>query len=341
LGGIGYVRITNNCAVALTNPGALDYNIVTASNPMSFHQYKIYGYHYRPNGVANQTIVPITNTYVTQTIGNYTSDPGGQIFVNGNVIIGGDSNSSTDPNQVVQGKITVVATGNIWIADSIRVDGTHDTSIDPNGIPAVDNPNFLGLISQGVIKIVDPGQLTSSPANVTGYIYQPIGIKKSASDPGYIRYMPDPTIVEASITVAGGGWGAENVDSSGGRRMYSGSSDTLVLHGAISEVVRGVVNIGDPIVDGYAKQYYYDSRLLPVLPVCSAPILGDLNGDCVVDFEDVAIMALHWLESNLSADDPPICTSPIEGDVTNDCSIDFLDLAIMASHWLECNLSPL
>jgi hypothetical protein len=264
-GGIGYIRITNNCAVRLMDPGPSDYNCVTAT---TFNQYKIYGYHYKPNSSTCptcQTTVPITNTYVTQTIGGYTSDPGGQIYVNGNVIIGGDSNSSTDPNQVVNGKITVVATGNIWIADSIRAYGPVDRSLDPNGIPnANTNTSVLGLIAQGVIKVVDPGLTPTSPGpvNPAGYSYQPIGIKKNTSDPNYTRYLPDPTIVEAAMTVGGGGWGAENTPN---RRVYSGTQDFLIVHGSITEVVRGIVgHLGS---DGYIKQYYIDTRLMSgILP---------------------------------------------------------------------------
>ena len=36
--------------------------------------------------------------------------------------------------------------------------------------------------------------------------------------------------------------------------------------------------------------------------VCTAPVIGDLNGNCKVDFTDFAIMASHWLDCNL---DPP------------------------------------
>lgn len=37
-----------------------------------------------------------------------------------------------------------------------------------------------------------------------------------------------------------------------------------------------------------------DTRCIPLS--CSTPIPGDLNGDCLVDFADFAIMASHWLE---------------------------------------------
>jgi hypothetical protein len=31
-------------------------------------------------------------------------------------------------------------------------------------------------------------------------------------------------------------------------------------------------------------------------PPCDSIVAGDLNGDCQVDFKDLAIMALHWTD---------------------------------------------
>ena len=39
-----------------------------------------------------------------------------------------------------------------------------------------------------------------------------------------------------------------------------------------------------------------------ISPVCLAPVQGDLNGDCKVDFADFALFAQNWLDCNL---DPP------------------------------------
>ncbi len=33
-------------------------------------------------------------------------------------------------------------------------------------------------------------------------------------------------------------------------------------------------------------------------PVCAAPLEGDLNGNCVVNLEDLALFARSWLSSN-------------------------------------------
>lgn len=284
-GGVGMVKILNNCTVigyqrSMSNTN--DFNVVSGSGGSSFQPYNIYAYHYKKSTDSN-TAVPITNTYVTQTIGGYTSNPGGQIYVNGNVVIGSEAYTQ----MVVKGKITVVATGNIWIADSIKVDDNGGAQRDVNGMPTADNPNILGLIAQGVIKVIDPGLsyyatsyapggLSNSypgpPSAVSGYTYQPVANQNSThSTLLYDRILPDPTVVEAALTIGGGGWGAENVrDYSGSnyygdRRVVSTPQDDLYVRGSITEVVRGIV--GHLNNDGYVKHYYIDTRLMSgILP---------------------------------------------------------------------------
>jgi hypothetical protein len=255
---VGKVRITDNCTVQAASAGSYDYEIVPGSGGSTYRKYNIYDYHFKPTSETSQ-VIPLTDTYVTQSYGGVESEPGGQIYVKGNVVIG----SSDYIN--IKGKITVVAArnddgtgGNIWVADSIVVDGAHDA----NNMPTADNPNILGLIAQGVVKVVNPRDGPSSSDIPPGLTYQPIGIKKSPSDPDTTRYLPNQTVVEAAITVGGGGWGAENV---GNRREYSGPQDDLVVRGTITEACRGVVGlIGS---DGYLKYYYLDNRLLEgVLP---------------------------------------------------------------------------
>lgn len=268
-GGTGKVKVTNNCTVKCSDGNASDYNIVPGSNPVIYNKYPIYAYHYTPDFEGPNTI-KIEDTYVRQHFGSKESEPGGQIFVNGNVVIGGNR-SAPDTNQVVKGKMTVVATGNIWVADAIVVDGAHDA----NGMPSKDNPNCLGLISQRVVKIIDPGLSQGCPNSVSDRIYpsnpsrthsySPVADANGAQLSN--RVLPHSMIVEAAVTVGGGGWGAENVSNvAGGRREKGpGKQDYLVLRGTISECVRGVV--GQVNTDGYIKQYYLDSRLLEgILP---------------------------------------------------------------------------
>jgi hypothetical protein len=73
-------------------------------------------------------------------------------------------------------------------------------------------------------------------------------------------------VVEAAITVGGGGWGAENVRSSSGRKVTGpGAQDYLILRGTLSESIRAVVGLIN--TNGYLKRYYLDKRLLEgILP---------------------------------------------------------------------------
>jgi hypothetical protein len=49
------------------------------------------------------------------------------------------------------------------------------------------------------------------------------------------------------------------------------------------------------------KPYFDDVHIIKdYLPQCGTsetlPTIGDLSGDCIVDFTDVAILIEHWLE---------------------------------------------
>lgn len=166
------------------------------------------------------------------------------------------------------------------------------------------------------------------PPSYSGYTYRPIGIKKSGSTS---RYLLNPTIIEASITVGGGGWGAENV---GNRETYGGTGDDLYVRGSIAEVARGVVGVFDSntgtTINGYTKHYYYDERWSPPGGVCFEAMPGDLNGDCIVDSEDFVIMASHWLNTDCA--DNNNCDG---ADLDLSGTVDWNDLMIFCQQWLE------
>lgn len=278
--GLGYVRLTNDCTVRTypkpgTESDTWDYKIVPGTDGTKFEKYPIYGYHYIPDGAAasgQQTIRTVQSTYVTPTYGTITGTPGGEIFVEGNVVLGSGSEtaalSQVQTLNTVQGRITVVATGNIWVANSIQVSDKDDLgSVYPrqaNGLPGEENPNSLGLVAQGVVKVIDPGvaETLGTPPSISGAVYQPVAIL----DAGYTanshhRHLADPMIVEAAISVGGGGWGAENVrrGAYGGRKEYDGITDDLLVRGLLAEAIRGVVGVIGS--DGYVKNYYLDERL--------------------------------------------------------------------------------
>ncbi len=280
--GIGKICITNNCTVRgfmqSKDSYTYDFRVKPKSVGEEFERYPIYAYHVRRSNAdsnGDRFIVDLPQTYVSQEFGGVSSAPAGQIFVDGNVVIG-SGRTLGQQTDVIQGQITIVATGNIWIADSLTIsDQDNSGRIYPrqsNGLPHPENPNILGLIAKGVIKIVDPGMTEYSyvdtmPKEPAGFTYVPIGNRESAAKPIYMRLLPNPTIVEAALTIGGGGWGAENVKRTtyGGRKTVSANNDQLILRGSITEAVRGVVGIVGQ--NGYLKSYYWDERLLTgILP---------------------------------------------------------------------------
>jgi type II secretory pathway pseudopilin PulG len=260
-GGVGKVRITNNCVVSGYTPNTYDYAIKPGTNGTQYQQYNIYGWHYIPTGQA-RTVVNLSDTYVTPSYGGPSF---GLIYVNGNVIIGSaeENAAALGASQLntVQGNISIVATGNIWIANSLTVAGNRKTG----GMPADDNPNMVSMLSgtQGVIKVIDPKIQSLAPANITqGTLratYEPTGLAVTLGTNN--RQVLSPMVVEAGITVGGGGWGAENVRDeytygAGGRQEPSGT--LLTVRGTITERIRGVVGKEH----GFLKDYHFDERLL-------------------------------------------------------------------------------
>jgi len=277
---IGYVRITNNCTVrgyqrTVSDTDTWDYKIKPGSGGTLFEKYPVYGFHYIPANASapgQQIVLPVQNTYVVPRYGSTEGPPGGQIFVDGNVIIGSASETASLPNvrqlNTVQGKITVAATGHIWVAAPIQVSDRDDSGASyprqANGLPHPDNPNALGLVARGVVKIIDPGLAASlgAPGAVSGAVYQPVAVLDKGQPAGSPRrHLPDPMIVEAAVTACGGGWGAENVERNGygGRKEEVGPTDNLIVRGMLAESIRGVVGVIGR--DGYVKQYYLDERL--------------------------------------------------------------------------------
>ena len=59
----------------------------------------------------------------------------------------------------------------------------------------------------------------------------------------------------------------------------------------------GVINMGAYGGTAEASKSYFGQ------PLCKTPIAGDINGDCTVDFKDIAILLSHWLQMGKLAEE--------------------------------------
>jgi hypothetical protein len=52
----------------------------------------------------------------------------------------------------------------------------------------------------------------------------------------------------------------------------------------------GIINMGAYGGTAEASKSYFGK------PPCETRVAGDVNGDCIVDYRDLAIALMHWLE---------------------------------------------
>jgi len=65
-----------------------------------------------------------------------------------------------------------------------------------------------------------------------------------------------------------------------------------------------------------------DSEILALFQL-GCDVVGDLTGDCIVNYDDLKVMAEEWL------------TIGIKADIYPDGNVDFKDFAILANSWLQ------
>lgn len=87
-------------------------------------------------------------------------------------------------------------------------------------------------------------------------------------------------------------------------------------------------NIGD------CKVVFYDRNISWIYPVCELVFshirTRDFNHDTKVDFADLALFSLYWLETGCS--DPDWCAGT---DLNTDGIVDHDDLMLFSDYWLE------
>ena len=77
----------------------------------------------------------------------------------------------------------------------------------------------------------------------------------------------------------------------------------------------GVINMGAYGGTAEASKSYFGE------PVCETIVAGDINGDCIVNFKDLAFMAFHWLEDRGAANSKTIVDEGIEYYIQTDKSV--------------------
>ena len=114
---------------------------------------------------------------------------------------------------------------------------------------------------------------------------------------GIINYDPlfaDPNNGDYHLKSQGGRWdpnsGSWVIDEVTSPCIDAGDPNTPIGNEPFPN--GGIINMGAYGGTTEASKSYFGE------PLCETIITGDINGDCKVDFEDILILLLHWLEEN-------------------------------------------
>jgi hypothetical protein len=131
----------------------------------------------------------------------------------------------------------------------------------------------------------------------------------------YISY--DAGAGELYLSHTGYGKTAADVNVNVLNSIWQGSVVSPFLGGTV-DYTSIMVNSGDAYLDNF------------VVDSGTVIIMGDLNGDGSVNFEDLMIFCEHWLNTG--------CVQPYGcggADLNNDTNVDFRDFSILANNWLK------
>jgi len=90
-----------------------------------------------------------------------------------------------------------------------------------------------------------------------------------------------------------GSWGVDDVTS---LCIDAGDPASPIGHEPFPN--GGIVNMGAYGGTAKASKSWFGG------PPCQRIVAGDVNGDCVVDFRDLAFVTMHWLEDNSNTKEP-------------------------------------
>ncbi len=117
------------------------------------------------------------------------------------------------------------------------------------------------------------------------------------------------------------------------------SHGEIIRAGVDEKLEISSINRCEILIQGVVDGSYGDYGNIPydlgiIRRQCPAAGPGDLNLDCGVDFEDYALFALHWFDTNCTH--PDYCSAT---DFDKSGMVDCNDLAQMIQYWLE-NITP-
>jgi hypothetical protein len=113
-----------------------------------------------------------------------------------------------------------------------------------------------------------------------------------------------------------------------------GTHDTEIGFGNVPVKYVRITAVGGPGVGNYGSTDW-GYKLREVRFYYQVPLWADLNYTKTVDFLDYAVVAEDWLVDNWTTEPVPHCPGKPDGDINGDCRVYFEDIAVIVDEWLD------
>ena len=220
----------------------------------------------------------------------------------------------------------------------------YPSNIEVN-LPPIDGQYFLLLKSdkrshpQANFSQISQKITVRAGQSITGAYFFSTGDYVPYDDTATIKLIPDPCSNPTNLTEIL--LAKKSVTDVG---SYQTMLDWEIFIHDFNDVEAGTyiltLRVEDAIDNIYTSRFAVDDLKIisapePNDPNCHDTLIGDINGDCRVDFFDFALLANEWFNI---CEEPTWCN---KSDIDNSTMVDFIDLTRMTTNWLiDCNADP-
>jgi hypothetical protein len=223
----------------------------------------------------------------------------GQVSINHCLVVGNnrapeDPTVATIATKTNEGITAIVNINNTTIVTT-RVQGHVDVGIQSHNKTGVKNGTIIYNVNSSIIVATDPIYVQAPYLESDIHINYSDLFNEAWSGTGNINADPcfaDPNNGDYHLKSQTGRWDANErrwtTDEVTSPCIDAGDPSSPIMYEPFPN--GGIINMGAYGGTVEASKSYFGQ------PVCETIVAGDINGDCVVNLKDFALMAFHWLE---------------------------------------------
>lgn len=180
------------------------------------------------------------------------------------------------------------------------------------------------VLTYGPLLISWKAPEAADNVEISGHLWQ-VNNETNVSDDMQIAYTidHDGSVIASGAVLRSGGVTLSDRDNT---IDFDDGDVIIVPHVDADDTINLLIDGSGEYGNGQCYYGYASFRI--IIPKCLFDLIGDLNNDCTVDFEDLEVVASNWLTAG-------------EPDYNDDANVSFNDYARLARSWLiNCRKDP-